>query len=379
MDQILNSGLPLDQNAQLELVQNLWNRDADETNLANYRSYLDYYSQEVKNLQFGFRWILHNPAAPTHRQLFPSITHRQLLTIIRVLSNKRALNPTQIIAKVKELPTLTDVEDDQVQRSIDMALRVWLTINVRGREFELLTPNTPCLQWDRNDMTLDRFVNSLVSGNIPPVPGDSGLENHFTAAEMFYSNGLNVEWTNCLSDHLAVDLGRREVRIYYMKQCLYDHVQGLGTVLGANGSMLPRLLLEETIWTLNLLFPPDDQQTINFLNGHKTPQSFYSEEPHNQRRQLDLSKYTFWRSRLIELQKIRKMEPQTVGQDFYRQKPAERLNLILTIAVGFILALVFGIISSVTALISMKASLDALEVSREALALQQQVPICPCS
>lgn len=306
-------------------------------------------------------------------------THGQLLSIIKVLSDNRTLDLSGAIHKVKEISDLSNAEDEWIQRSIDLALRVWLTINIRERELEDQTPHTPCLQWKANNTSLSEFVRNLFQDSSTCAPADSELGSRFTVVNMVYSNGLQVEWTECLADHLSVNLAHRKVRIYYLKQCLFDHMKGSGKILNANGPILPAALLKETIWTLNLLFSPDDQQTRNFLMEQKIPRSLYKEEPSEGKRHLDLNDYTYWRQRLLELRKISKMEPETVGQYLHRQRPAERLNLILTIVAGFFLALVFGVISSVTAVISMKASLDSLEISRQSLALQKQVTICPCS
>lgn len=370
MDHHFTSSVSLDRSAQLELIQNLWNRNADDTVLGNYGGYLDYYFREMKNLRFGFAWALNNSAAQTHRQL---------LSIVRIMSEHRDLDIFQMIQKVKEVPEFSNAPDEWVQRSIDMALRVWLTLNVREKELETLTLHTPCLQWEGRATTLNRFVAHTFPSVILPPEADASLENHFTAVNMYQSNGLRVEWTNCLVDHLSVDLEHRKVRIYYLKQCLHDHMNGRGLVLGVNGSILPKRLLLETIWTLNLLFPPDDRRTTDFLDDQKPPKRFYSEDPHEEKRYLDLNVYTYWRQRLLELRKISKMRSETITQYLHQQNPGERLNLIMTVTAGFILALIFGLITSITAIISTKATLDALEVSKEALALQKAVPICPCS
>lgn len=73
-------------------------------------------------------------------------------------------------------------------------------------------------------------------------------------------------------------------------------------------------------------------------------------------------------------------EPENFREFWHkRQGYGTRFQVITTILFGFLLAVVFGVISSVTAIISTKATLKSLDVAREALELQKKVPVCSCS
>ena len=217
-----------------------------------------------------------------------------------------------------------------------------------------------------------------------PTPLDaseSRLDRQFTAVYMSRACDLKVEWTSCIADHLRFDFKRNAVRIYHFKICLIDHMNASGTSLSDSliaGPLLPKDLLEETIWSLNLLFPPDDKDTDNFLQ--EQGKTFHNDGPSEARPPLDLNEYSHWRERLVELRRIYMAEPENFTQFLHkRQSYDKKLNTMLTIFFGFLLATVFGVISSVTAIISTRATLKGLTVAKQALELQQQVPICPCS
>ena len=217
-----------------------------------------------------------------------------------------------------------------------------------------------------------------------PKPATSAATNkrfmpRFTAAYMSRTRGLQIQWTACLADHLRVDPMSRTVRIYHFKRCLSDQQANRGSINGKAGSILPTELLQETVWTLNLLFPANDEQTITFLKKCHPSKTFCFDTCVDDRRPLELDTYCYWRQRLEDVLEIYDQGPSTLRQYISYQKPQERINLIVVVLLGFILALTFGLISSITAIISTRATLQALEVARETYLLQAMVPICPCS
>ena len=195
---------------------------------------------------------------------------------------------------------------------------------------------------------------------------------------------LKVEWTEFICDHLYLDEETKTLQVYYLKLCAYNHMNGSGGCLN-NSPLLPKQMLQETIWTLNLLFPHRDDQTIAFLESEK--QTFNADAISDQRRPRDLNDYMYWRERLFHLHRMYAAEPETFTELWYKhQGYGTRFQILATILFGFLLATILGVISSVTAIISTRATLKGLAISEEGLRvaqkafdLQKQVPICPCS
>lgn len=158
-------------------------------------------------------------------------------------------------------------------------------------------------------------------------------------------------------------------------------MNGSGSSLSTFGhgqSIYPKSVLQEVLWSLNQLFPADDKHTQNLLNGSN--KTFNKDGPFNRHRPADLNEYRHFRERLLELRRVSKAEPENLIELIHkRQSFDKRFQLIFAVVVGFVLATIFGVIASVTAIISMKAALRGLQIAQRAYDLQKQVPICPCS
>ncbi len=109
-----------------------------------------------------------------------------------------------------------------LDRSIDFALRAWLTMNAREESFALHTPRIPMIQWDDTSTLADFVIR-----NFPLTKTTSSypLDHTFTAANINRLSGIDIEWTPCLPDHLRFDKRRRLLRVYPFKQNLLDHMQ----------------------------------------------------------------------------------------------------------------------------------------------------------
>lgn len=239
----------------------------------------------------------------------------------------------------------------------------------------------------------DNSLITLIEKCFVPLPiirpSDSvEINQHLTIAYMSLACGIRVEWTSCLGAHLFYDKKRKTLQLYQHRMCLVNHFEKEGSSLrGENDEtwrILPPRLLEETIWTLKLLLPPNDGSTVDFLQkqGVRIHYSGFHNAP------LDLNQYRYWHDRLADFYKLHDQEPETWKEMWYRDKPEKRMQIVQfcsTVVLAFILAIIFGLISSITAILSTKAALKSVSISEkalliteEALELQKQVPICPC-
>ena len=110
-----------------------------------------------------------------------------------------------------------------LNRSINLAIRLWLMINTQDREFSGLRHEATPAQWD-DESTLSTFLQSLFPQSRWQISAQSNrLGPHFTAAFMKDVCGLTIEWTTSLHDHLRLDRSRKALKVFPYK-C---HLQAL--------------------------------------------------------------------------------------------------------------------------------------------------------
>jgi hypothetical protein len=195
------------------IISQLWGTDV-QTLPGSYQSYFRYYGTECRRLQFGISkeaWQSTSMAANTHEHM---------ILIVNTLALDKSRNRPAVRALLRQhFPSSHDLALD---RSIDFALRAWLTMNVREESFALHTPRTPTIQWDDSSslagFVLRNFPRATTTSSYP-------LDHTFTAANINRLSGIDIEWTPCLADHLRFDKRRRLLRVYPFKQTLLDHLQ----------------------------------------------------------------------------------------------------------------------------------------------------------
>lgn len=110
-----------------------------------------------------------------------------------------------------------------LDRSINLAIRLWLMVNTQEAKFEGLRHEANAVEWD-DQSTLRGFLQSLFPCARWQVTAQSSrLGPHFTVAFMQDVCGLTIEWTTSLHDHLRLDRRRKALRIFPYK-C---HLQAL--------------------------------------------------------------------------------------------------------------------------------------------------------
>ena len=187
-------------------------------NFEHYRGlgkYLAYYIEELELLRRGISvdsWQTKYLAVKTCEDLF------HIVDLLR--GNGASQRPAIRQVLLLRFPSENELA---LNRSINLAIRLWLMVNTQEPKFEGLRHEANSVQW--NDCTsLREFLQSL----FPPAKWhvtaqSSRLGSHFTAAFMQDVCGLTIEWTTSLHDHLYLDRRRKALRIFPYK-C---HLQAL--------------------------------------------------------------------------------------------------------------------------------------------------------
>jgi hypothetical protein len=202
--------------ARIEIVKCFFGEDFHDRNLESFDAYFRYYGTELAMLQFG--------SSPLSRQStdLAAQTHEDILFIARTMQQSAA--ETRAALRQTLQTRFRDAKPLALNRSIDLTIRLWLSLNVREDAFRLQSPQTPTLKWD-DTSTLEDFLARLFPRAKYQLQAREGrLHPYFTVANMIRICGLKVEWTESLEDHLRLDRRQKALRLYPFKCCLTAHL-----------------------------------------------------------------------------------------------------------------------------------------------------------
>jgi hypothetical protein len=120
---------------------------------------------------------------------------------------------------------------ERIGHSIDFTLRLWLFVNVRSPRVPVFIPNRgPSRVWDDDStLTLKAFVTaqfpakeSLESLSEEQLNTTiSHLRYEFTAYNLHYLGGFQIEWTRNIEDHLSMRRSHpRTLSIFPYRSCI---------------------------------------------------------------------------------------------------------------------------------------------------------------
>ncbi|KAI4245870.1 MAG: hypothetical protein LQ352_006499 [Teloschistes flavicans] len=168
------------------------------------KQYFIYFSDELKLLRTGISresWQTKDLAIHNCEDLF------HVVDILRTSKGHRRPEIRQ-----KLLSRFGTTNDLAINRSLNLALRLWLMINVQEPAFAGLRHGATSVEWD-DERPLLVFVESLFPpSRWSPTAQSSRFAPHFTAAFMQRVCGLNIEWTTSLHDHLRLDSVRKALK-----------------------------------------------------------------------------------------------------------------------------------------------------------------------
>jgi hypothetical protein len=150
-------------------------------------------------------------------------SHRDIFTIVEILQKNKDRKKSQTIADVKSV--YQNKTEDQINYSIDLALRIAFLVNARAADERGANPSAQSLVWKTNQTLREFFREILPSSKWKPQGKESltRLNARFTAAFMSEICGLRLEYTSSLQEHLHLHWseGQPVLRIFPYKACLY--------------------------------------------------------------------------------------------------------------------------------------------------------------
>lgn len=287
-----------------------------------------------------------------HKLAFGTLGHT--LDLVGVLRDSRS-RPLQEIFQ--------NIDDNAMRRSYELAVRVWLGINVNSSAIAVgpIAPDERPHEWPMNtslEAVIKKNIFRECSGNV--TKEYVKVEGAFTAAYLVKVCGMKLSWTDHLTDHLRVDAKGQLLTVYRHKICLWNHLQS------AEFCPIPATVLEEALDTLNLLFPFNDPSTKQLLKD-EGQLAFYGLGFCGRDRELDLSKYKYWNEELEALYDTFRRPPQT-----WRQLAFDRRNMMewsafwimILVAVLTLVSIPCSIVQTVYTVKSYRATLAQRNIGR---------------
>jgi hypothetical protein len=142
----------LDKAGELSTIRTFWKADLHERNISQYDSYIAFYEKEWYHQNRQHPWEVEFSVGTA------AATSEGITDIAMILSEQRDVRLRDVRPVIKgKFPTHPD---EAVDNAIHFVLRAWLTLNVRNKSQQLLTPHSPVLEW--NDGKLSAGVSLLL-------------------------------------------------------------------------------------------------------------------------------------------------------------------------------------------------------------------------
>jgi hypothetical protein len=312
-------------NIKYDIISRLWPGEEWEQQDRDFDPFLSYYTQQCKH-------AVHDRGK--------HILVRKHQHILNITDQFRELQPREDIkSNLKHLfTTQSDREVEILNNSVDLAARLYLMMSIGDNKYAFSSGTSET--WDEGN--LKDFLSLYF--NDPQRLSNSGIkfEKSFNAYNLGRIAGIRVKWTNNLMDHLRmIDADDRTVEVFH-------HVSFLKHV---KHQLFPPGLLDETLRTLSLLFPPHDPDTEKFFqtvdsNTVLDKQLGLCAPLRLTERQI--VNFDFWHDRLIMLkQAFDQSRPATLSQWWYDRRNGVQWYTFWIAIVVLFLTIFFGMAQTI--------------------------------
>lgn len=241
---LINSVLDL----KSDILKRFWQIDVADTE--KYELYFKYYDGVCNRLRTSTE--ISAMDAKTHEDVFlvmdviwksadiQTLTRRELRQALRNStqpSPDRSANVDSNVCSPGPGPSSVDdsrndisaeqltryLSDDMMNNTINLSLRLWLTVDIRARQFG----GVGDVQW--ND---DVSLRNLIDQQFPTVDKGAGasqsgrdvsLDEEFNALNLLHRRGIKTEFTDTLTHHLLFDPKVKTLMVYPLRHCLTLH------------------------------------------------------------------------------------------------------------------------------------------------------------
>ncbi|CAO2647089.1 Nn.00g080110.m01.CDS01 [Neocucurbitaria sp. VM-36] len=293
-----------------------------------------------------------------------------LLATVTELKTHQASTKEVLANEVKK--TYHNVSDDCIMRSVELAARLWLGLNISSRHLSVgpKNPRDSRIEWHNNQSLNQVVATTFRQKFLRAVDDEYSLDDSFTAVSLKAICRVRIRWTDNLVDHLKLEgpRGHRILSIYRHKICLINHLKG------PDPTVIERDVLDEAIRTLDLLFPFGDLKSAEFLEAERV--RFHSMPPSELSQPMNLAEFTYWRNNLAQLLRLLNGPPETIAQTLLdRRNLSQFATLWVAIFGVFSLTILFGILATVYSIKQYRVAVMSYDL---ALALAcHEIPALP--
>ena len=180
--------------------------------LERFAAYQSYHDRTWESLRHGF---------PPEAESMETVTDEHIHIIVKTISNTALKSLCQRADLREALAKDSHFEhhsEESLNRTIDLALRLWLVLNIRDDEY---APGAHSIQWE-DGITLQTFIaqqfpKPRMLRDLSERMFDFLLPDNFTMVKLKRYSGIKVHWTYDLSEHLDLDKDHRILKVFPLK------------------------------------------------------------------------------------------------------------------------------------------------------------------
>ena len=343
-----------------------WPDVKSSADLSEYKSYFAYFEKTMSTMAFSE--ISSNP------QTFAMRTYGDMKKVVERLRLDRSESRKTTTANLEAI--FPGSSDSQRQRSVELTARLWLMIHMESSVGPIV-PQTPLI-WQDDISLREAFKLWFPKCRPPSRENTHRVARELTVVNLRKLHGVDVWWTPNLKDHLEYHHETRTLRVFSHKVCLQSHLKVEEQEIKQQevtqqdsgqqeiNSIFPVRLLDETIRTLDILFPFGDDRTMAYLEDQG--QNFYglTTPRHSRYMSADLNDFDYWRDRLAVLYDLLDQPPSTlVGMLYDRRNPIQWWTFWLAVFFSTLI-FVFGVAGLILGFkqLSLSQKAHALAVSQ---------------
>jgi hypothetical protein len=185
--------------------------------LKTFSSYKLYYKRTWDSLRNG---------DPPEADLMDSVNQEHITSIVeaicKTVQNGESCQRAVLKRELRGKSNFASHSNESLNRTIDLALRLWLVLNIRDEDF---APGMCSVQWDDTtplqSFIATQFPRPRFLKELSEKMFDFALPESFNMRNLKRWSGIKPEWTDNFSEHLDLDKDHRILKVFPLKQYMY--------------------------------------------------------------------------------------------------------------------------------------------------------------